>query len=171
MSLNNFNNRFFDSDFGFFMDPWKEMRRLEREMNRMLGSWGSATAGNELMVAPYSSSLTTTFTPRCDVSETDKNIVVSCELPGIPKDNINIDLENDVLTISGEKKEEKKEENERLLRVERSFGKFSRRIALPKNVDPNSIQASFENGVLNVVVPKPANTIGESRKQIPIKDK
>eukprot|EP01027_Heterolobosea_sp_BB2_P022382 GEZU01032947.1.p2 GENE.GEZU01032947.1~~GEZU01032947.1.p2 ORF type:complete len:176 (+),score=74.73 GEZU01032947.1:468-995(+) len=167
MSLTNWSP--FDTDFGFGVDPWREFRRLEREMNRVFGR-----TGTELM--PFSTDFgagdrsLAVFTPHWDVSENDKSIMINCELPGLNKENINIDVDNDMLTISGEKKEERKEENERIHRVERRYGKFSRSLRLPKGVDPNSIQANFENGVLRVVVPKPAQAI-ENRKTIPIMDK
>jgi HSP20 family molecular chaperone IbpA len=94
--------------------------------------------------------------PICDISENDKEIVVHAELPGIEKDNLSVKVENNVLTLSGERKREVKDENDKYRRVERSYGKFSRSIRLPEGVDPAAISADYDNGVLKVTVPKPA---------------
>jgi HSP20 family protein len=76
-------------------------------------------------------------------------------LPGIPKEKINIDFNEGVLTISGERSEERREEGTTYHRMERSYGKFMRQFALPQDVDPSAINASYKDGVLEVVVPKP----------------
>jgi HSP20 family protein len=76
-------------------------------------------------------------------------------LPGIPKDQINIDLSEGLLTISGERSEERREEGATYHRMERSYGKFMRQFSVPEGVDPNTITASYKDGVLEVVVPKP----------------
>ena len=90
-----------------------------------------------------------------DIRERDKEISIHCEVPGLTKNDINIDLNNNVLTISGEKKWEKKETNEKVHRMERSYGKFRRSLTLPEGVDEKSIKANFQNGVLELTIPKP----------------
>ncbi len=99
--------------------------------------------------------------PAIDVSETDNAYKVSVELPGTSKDDIEVTVEQGRLNIRGEKKEESREEDEDYLRVERSYGKFSRSIPLPSTVDEEDIEASFEDGVLQCHLPK----TGEARGQ------
>jgi HSP20 family protein len=109
---------------------------------------------------PQVSLLPAQFLPRTNVSETDKEIQVTAELPGVDQKDIEITLTGGDLLIKGEKKsevDEKKDDKGRTYhRVERSFGSFQRRLALPYDVDPNKVQASFKDGVLTVTLPKPA---------------
>lgn len=93
------------------------------------------------------------FLPAMDVSETDKEYVVKLEVPGMEKNDIKIEYENNVLTLSGEKKESKEEEGEKMYRVERRYGSFSRSLRF-KNVDGDKIHAHYKNGVLEVIAPK-----------------
>jgi HSP20 family protein len=95
-----------------------------------------------------------TWLPAVDVSETGEEIVVRAELPGLGKDDIELNIQDNVLTLKGEKKQEKKEENENYHRVERSYGSFSRSFTLPAGVDPESVQATFKDGVLVIALPK-----------------
>lgn len=92
--------------------------------------------------------------PTMDVEEDEKSIRVKAEIPGIEEKNLRVTLENRILTISGEKEEEKKEDNKRYVVSERRFGSFYRSIALPEEVDTNGIEAKFKNGVLNIAIPK-----------------
>lgn len=95
-------------------------------------------------------------TPRLNVSETDDAIRIEAELPGVAADDIEVELVDDVLTISGEKKTEQETKDERYHVMERSYGSFARSITLPFAVKPDQVQASFENGVLTITVPKSA---------------
>jgi len=88
--------------------------------------------------------------PTVDVEEDEKSIHVRAEIPGIDEKDLNVTLEDNVLTISGEKKEERKEENKRYVLAERRFGSFKRSIALPAEVKSDSVKASFINGVLTI---------------------
>lgn len=95
------------------------------------------------------------FAPRVDISEDDKNVYVHAELPGVPKENVKITVSEDrVLTIKGDKKREEKTENLNFVRVERSYGSFTRSFMLPDNVDYESINAKFDAGVLDLSLPK-----------------
>lgn len=94
------------------------------------------------------------WSPRVDVNENDNNYVVSFDLPGMEKDQIDVKFEDGVLTVSGERKLEKKEDNDKGCYVERYHGKFSRSVTLPKDVNPSDIHAGYKNGVLNITVPK-----------------
>lgn len=94
--------------------------------------------------------------PEADVLETEKEIRVNLEMPGMKPDEIEIGLENNILTISGEKRQERTEGDEKHTwhLTERRYGKFSRSFVLPRDVESEAIEASFEDGVLNVVIPK-----------------
>lgn len=125
---------------------WDELRRMREEMDRFFNSMFGGTA-----LAPREVS---EWTPAMDVVETANEFIVSAELPGLEKDDIEIEIENNILTIRGEKKEEKREEEGRHYVYERRFGGFSRSFTLPTNVDPDRVTARFENGVLTVTLPK-----------------
>jgi len=94
------------------------------------------------------------FAPRLDISETDQDYTVSAELPGLEPEDINISLDHNALTISGEKQAEKEDKGKRYYRVERSYGSFQRSIPLPDEVDEDKIDATFKRGVLKVQIPK-----------------
>lgn len=94
------------------------------------------------------------WNPRIDIVENDNGYVVSAELPGVQKNEIDIDIKDNTLTISGEKKFEKKEEKDNYLRVERSYGKFQRSLYLDQNVDREKISAKYKDGILQVTLPK-----------------
>lgn len=107
------------------------------------------------------------FSPQLDISETEKEIAVSAELPGLKREDIGIALDNNMLRISGEKKAEKKEKGKHFYRVERSYGSFHRSIPLSAEVDQDKIEAVFKRGVLKVKLPK--TRAAQERKRIPIK--
>jgi len=94
------------------------------------------------------------ITPVVNVEETENNFQISAELPGMEKKDIQISVENNVLSISGEKKFEDETKNKNYHRVERSYGKFHRSFKIPGGVDVNNIDASYKNGVLNLTLPK-----------------
>ena len=103
-----------------------------------------------------------------DVRETDKEIVVEAELPGMEEKDVSIALQDGILTIRGEKKHEVDEEKENYRIMERRYGSFQRSVQLPDTVDEDKIEATFNNGVLRVSLPKRPEAIGKQRK-IPIK--
>lgn len=105
------------------------------------------------------------FTPSIDISETDNQFLISAELPGMKKEDINIDLENSRLTISGERSFKKEEEGKKFHRVETRYGSFNRSFQLPDNVDAESIEASYEDGLLNISIDKDEEKV---KKQIEI---
>jgi HSP20 family protein len=107
-----------------------------------------------------------TFAPSIDISETDKQYMIDVEVPGMKKDDIDLNIENNTLTISGERKFEKKEDNKQYHRVESHYGSFSRSFTLPDNVKVDSISATYNNGILNVTVDKSEQ---QMKKQIKIK--
>jgi HSP20 family protein len=131
--------------------PWTEMNRLQREMESLFGT-GSA---QDL------------WAPAVDVEETPDHLVFRAELPGMSREDIDVELEDGVLTIQGEKKEEQKAENVSGLLYERRWGTFTRRFTLPRAVDGNGITANYSNGILTVRVPKAEEAKG---RKIEIQD-
>lgn len=96
------------------------------------------------------------FSPRIDIAESDKEITISADLPGVEPEDIDIYLEGNTLTISGEKQAEKEEKGKRFYRLERSYGSFYRTIPLPDEVEEDKIDATFKRGVLKIRLPKTA---------------
>lgn len=129
-------------------DPTDEFNFLQDRINRIF---------DESLRFPrrYSESVSTgVWSPTVDVHETDENYELVADLPGMKKQDINIDIRANVLTLSGERKHEDRKENENEVRVERSFGKFVRSFTLPQNVDSENIKASYKDGVLRLTLPK-----------------
>ncbi len=106
------------------------------------------------------------FAPSIDVSETEKEFIIDVALPGMDKKDIELNIENGRLTISGERKFEKNEEGKHFHRVESHYGTFTRSFQLPDNVDEESIKATYKDGILNVTINKSEEKL---KKQITIK--
>lgn len=106
------------------------------------------------------------FTPSIDISENDNEFVIEVEVPGVDKENIQINMENNLLTISGERKFEEKKETKQYHRLETHYGRFSRSLSLPDNADSESVKASYENGILTITIDKSEKSL---KKQIEIK--
>jgi len=98
------------------------------------------------------------FSPAIDIKETEDEFVVKAEMPGIDQKDLNVSLSGDVLTISGEKKEEKEEEGENIHRIERSFGSFSRSFNIPGEIQEDKIEAKYKEGILILKLPKSEST-------------
>jgi len=137
---------------------------LHREMNRLfddvLRGTGLPGAGQ------IQGSVSNLINASMNVSETDKEIRITAELPGVSEQDIDVSLDDDLLTIRGEKKFEQKDEKENFHFVERSYGTFQRSLRLPFTVNPDQVQASFENGVLTVTVPKSGQQQRSRRIQV-----
>lgn len=108
------------------------------------------------------------FTPRVDVKETDREVVITAELPGLDERDVQVTLSGNLLTIRGQKKSEVEEQGQNYYRVERSFGSFHRSIPIPVEVDENKIDAVLKKGVLTVTLPK-TREAQQRRRLIPIK--
>lgn len=106
----------------------------------------------------------TGFNPTLDVSESDHAITVTAELPGLTENDVEISLTHDVLTIKGEKKHEHEDKGDNYHRIERSYGSFQRRVALPAEVESDKVEARFKNGVLTIALPKSAKAQAETKK-------
>jgi len=108
------------------------------------------------------------FSPRIDVSETEEAIHVAAELPGMDRDDVEVSLTRDMLTISGEKRTEKETKEKDIRTMERSYGSFRRTIPLPEEVEPDKVEATFEKGVLKIELPKSPEARRRA-KRIPVK--
>jgi HSP20 family protein len=102
----------------------------------------------------HGSAITSAWFAPTDVSEDTNNLQISMEVPGVRPEDVRISLENNLLTVRGEKKQEAEERNERVHRYERSYGSFERSFALPNTVDVDKIAAKYENGILRISIPK-----------------
>lgn len=94
------------------------------------------------------------FSPRIDISENEKNILIEAEIPGVPKENLKLTLQDNILSIEGEKKNKVEEKEKNFYRAERSFGKFKRSFTLPVEVDSEKVEAKFNNGILEIALSK-----------------
>lgn len=105
-----------------------------------------------------------TFVPRVDVSETEKQFEVTAELPGMKKEDIDINMEGNVLTISGERRREQTEKSQNFRRVETSYGRFTRSLPFPDIINPDKIEAKYDNGLLHITIPKVKEKAGKKIK-------
>lgn len=131
---------------------------LRREMDSLFDNFFK---GFEL--EPFESR-TGAFSPKVDVTENEKEIRISAELPGMDEKDIDVSLQKDMLTIKGEKKEEKEDKGKDYYRMERSYGSFSRSILLPVEVETDKVEARFKKGVLSITLPKTAKAVAETKK-------
>ena len=134
--------------------PFNLLRQMTTELDRVFDEpWNALPA----------------WAPKIDVVTKDQKLITRVDLPGMKKEDVQVEVQDGMLTLSGERKKEMKEEKDNVYREEREYGSFCRTIALPKGVKTDDVKASFSNGVLEVTVPLPA--VAESRvKKIAISD-
>src|SRR5687767_15164338 len=131
-------------------DPSRELTSLQSEMNRLFSTFfdtptQAGTNGGALR----------RWIPPMDLVETDDHFVLRADLPGLTDEDVSVELEDNVLTVSGERKSEHEDREGGYYRVERASGAFARSLTLPEGVDADSVVASFDKGVLEVRIPKP----------------
>lgn len=127
-------------------EPWRLVNRLHRDLDRLMGT--PVAAGDDETAA------VTSWIPAIDIREEEKQFVLHADLPGVDPANIEVTLDNGVLTIRGRRELAEREERKGYRRVERVSGEFFRRFSLPDTADSNSVKARCTNGVLEVVIPK-----------------
>ncbi len=134
---------------------------LQKEVNRLFDEFW-----NSFDLTPFRSieHLAGARMPKVDITETDDEIIVSAELPGLDEKNIEVLLSRDTLTIKGEKKEEIEDKKKNYRHVERSYGAFQRTIALPSEIETEKVSATFKKGVLVVTLPKTMEAKKEVKK-------
>jgi HSP20 family protein len=128
-------------------DPFRDLNMLQDRMNRLFDNAGRTWGTDE-------PAATTTWSPAVDIFETEDEIVVKAELPGMERKDIALNLENNVLTVRGERQFAKEAKDENYHRIERSYGTFSRSFSIPATVDEEKIRADYREGVLKIVLPK-----------------
>ncbi len=130
-------------------DPFKEITTLRDEMDRLF---------EYFFGRPSMEPVSGVWVPAVDMEETDDELIVHIELPGMKKEDINLSVRGDVLTVSGEREHKKEEKTKTYHRIERAYGKFQRSIPLPVEVDTEKSKATYENGILTVRLPKSAKS-------------
>jgi len=128
-------------------DPFRDLRSLQDEVNRLFSTSYGRSYGDESFSRGA-------WAPNVDIFENKDEIVLEAELPGMNREDFELTVENNVLTLRGERKFERKEEGENFHRVERSYGTFARSFTLPQTVSPEGVTAEYQNGVLRVVLKK-----------------
>ncbi len=136
---------------------WRPFHELRREIDRLFQEFfGKSTLPEKFEMFEW--------IPAVDVSETEDNIIVKADLPGVKPEEIEINISDNILTIKGEKKKEEEEKKENFYRVERYYGSFMRAIQLPVDIDVEKVKATYKDGVLKITLPKKA----EAKKAIKI---
>lgn len=137
-------------------NPFQMMRRFTKDMERLFEDFQEFRFPNFLRTdfEPFRVEFANVeWVPQIEVLHNDGQFLVRADLPGLTKDDVNVEVTNDVLTISGERKEEKEEKREGFYRSERSYGSFYRQIPLPETVKAEDAAATFRNGVLEITMP------------------
>jgi HSP20 family protein len=131
--------------------PWQGVGQLQDEINRLFGSWSNSE----------STSAMADWIPSVDINEHDDSFQLHVDVPGVDPKDVEITLDNGVLTISGERQWVKEENDESMVRrrTERSYGRFYRRFILPDTVDAENVKASNRHGVLEIMIPKQAKSL------------
>ena len=127
-------------------EPWSMLDQLRKEMDRVFETRLPEEEGQSI----------SDWVPAVDIKEEDSRFLIHADVPGVNPEDIEVNMENGVLTIKGQKETEKKEEQEGYKRIERSYGTFFRRFTLPDTADAEGIEARSKNGVLEIVIPKQA---------------
>jgi HSP20 family protein len=141
-------------------DPSREVETLQGEMNRMFDNFFGYGSNGQRRAR---------WAPAMDLSEKEEHFILHLDLPGLNENDVNIEVKERLLTISGERRFEQESTNKGYHRVERAFGSFSRSITLPQGIEAEEIKANFDRGVLEVIIPKPREE--ESQKiAIEVKD-
>src|SRR5512136_1428085 len=123
-------------------DPFRDLTALQTEVNRLFSRASGDVTDRQ------------SWTPAIDVVETDDAIVLKAELAGMDPKDINIEVQDNVLTLSGERRFQEEVREDKYYRIERRYGSFSRSLALPPTADESKVEATYENGVLQITVPK-----------------
>jgi len=128
-------------------DPFRELEDMSDRLNRMFARPALRPSGKETMTVAD-------WMPTVDISETDGEYLIKAELPEVKKEDVKVTVEDGVLTLQGERRQEKEEKDKRYHRVERSYGSFVRSFSLPESVDEEAVKAEYKDGVLNLHLPK-----------------
>jgi HSP20 family protein len=138
--------------------PGRELTTIRDEMNHLFDDFfsGLPERRREMFEGEWA--------PKVDIAETNENVVFTAELPGVSQDNVDITVVNDILTLKGEKKDEKEIKKENYHRIERSYGSFQRSVSIPAGVQADKAKAIYKDGVLTITIPKAEETKPKSIK-------
>lgn len=128
-------------------DPFRELEDMSERLNRVFSRPALRSNGKESMTVAD-------WMPTVDISETDGEYLIKAELPEVKKEDVKVTVENGVLTLQGERRQEREEKGKKYHRVERSYGSFVRSFTLPESVDEGGVKAEYKDGVLNLHLPK-----------------
>ena len=129
------------------LDPFRELEDMSTRLNRLFASARRRPVDDEGAVFGD-------WAPAVDLQETDKEFLLKADLPDVRKEDVKVAIEDGVLTLEGERRQEKEEKDKKFHRVERVYGKFVRRLALPSTIAPEMVAAEYKDGVLNIRLPK-----------------
>jgi len=153
------------SDLNTGRNPFTLMQRMADDMDRLFEQFGFGRMGltprfgsgfdDDLWSDRGMRALNTVWAPQVETLRRGDNLVIRADIPGVSKDDVHVEIENDILTISGERKEEHEDNRDGYYRSERSYGRFYRAIPLPEGIDADQCNASFKDGVLELTLPAP----------------
>ena len=133
-----------------YTDPFRDLATVQERMNRLFEDFLGRGAGHEEGFAPSA------WSPAVDIYETDDAVVVKAELPGVTRDQVDVEVKDGVLTLRGERKAEQEVRGENYHRMERAYGAFMRSFSLPRGVDDEKINPKLKDGILEISLPKKA---------------
>jgi len=155
----------------FSNSPFAFMRRFTEDMDRLFGDFGFGSGlapsfGRNFLASSLGDVSQTLWTPQIEMFERDGQLVVRADLPGVSKDDVNVEITDDAITISGERRQEHEEKGEGYYRTERTYGSFYRQIPLPEGVSAEDAKATFNNGVLEITLKAPQRESRSRRLEI-----
>jgi HSP20 family protein len=143
--------------------PFRDMVSIQDEVNRLFDDFFGRSVGS---IGPLARpEWEVAWSPSVDVSETKDNVIVNAEIPGMSKEDVKVSVQDNILTLSGEKKQENEEKNANYHRIERTYGSFRRSFTLPTPVESDKVKATYKDGILRITLPK---TEEVKAKEIPI---
>lgn len=144
-------------------DPMLQIHRdVDHLFDQFFRGWGMPRMGSLGHLGEFAGD--TLLRPKVDLSAADKEYLLTVEIPGVSEKDVSVDISNNIMTIKGEKKQEKEEKEKNYYRIERSYGSFQRTLSLPEDVDQDGIKASFSNGVLSITMPRKTLPKGEVKQ-------
>lgn len=135
-------------------NPFRELEDVSNRLNNIFGRLPARAESGQLTMADW--------TPSVDISETDTAYLIKAEIPEVNKDDVKVTVQDGMLTISGERHQEKEEKNKKFHRIERSYGSFMRSFRMPDDAEEGTVTAEFKDGMLNVTLPKSAKAASKT---------
>jgi HSP20 family protein len=137
-------------------DPFVELEDVSKHLNRIFGRFPARAEADREVLAMAD------WAPTVDITETDSAYMIKGEIPGVNKEDVKVTIEDGMITMRGERKQEKEEKNKKFHRIERSYGSFLRSFRVPDDVDENAVKAEFKDGMINVTLPKSGKSKAKS---------